>query len=71
MPAPAQPLAAGTQLESYRIQRLLATGGFSYVYLAHDENDVPVAIKEYRIAGYGADPDGNTHDMSKLVYSFD
>ncbi len=49
MPAPAQPLAAGTQLESYRVQRLLATGGFSHVYLAHDDNDVPVAIKEYRI----------------------
>jgi serine/threonine protein kinase len=50
MPAPAHPLAAGTQLENYRIQRLLATGGFSRVYLAHDDNDVPVAIKEYRIA---------------------
>src|SRR5919108_76027 len=43
-------LAEGTQLENYRIARLLATGGFSYVYLAHDENDIPVAIKEYRIA---------------------
>ena len=43
-------LAEGTQLENYRIQRLLATGGFSFVYLAHDENDQPVAIKEYRIA---------------------
>jgi serine/threonine protein kinase len=50
MPAPAPPLPPGTQLENYRIQRLLATGGFSHVYLAHDENDVPVAIKEYRIA---------------------
>jgi serine/threonine protein kinase len=50
MAAPAPPLAEGTQLENYRIQRLLATGGFSYVYLAHDENDVPVAVKEYRIA---------------------
>jgi len=49
MPPPAH-LPHGTQLESYRIQRLLATGGFSRVYLAHDENDVPVAIKEYRIA---------------------
>lgn len=49
MPAPANPLAEGTQLENYRIERLLATGGFSFVYLAHDENDVPVAIKEYRI----------------------
>ena len=50
MPPPANPLAEGTQLENYRIARLLATGGFSFVYLAHDENDVPVAIKEYRIA---------------------
>lgn len=50
MPAPANPLPEGTRLESYRILRLLATGGFSFVYLAHDENDVPVAIKEYRIA---------------------
>ena len=47
-PRPA--LAEGTQLENYRILRLLATGGFSFVYLAHDENDSPVAIKEYRIA---------------------
>ena len=41
------PLPDGTALEGYRIQRLLATGGFSFVYLAHDENDAPVAIKEY------------------------
>jgi len=26
---------------------VLAAGGFSFVYLAHDENDAPVAIKEY------------------------
>ena len=26
---------------------MLASGGFSFVYLAHDENDAPVAIKEY------------------------
>src|ERR1043165_3956535 len=50
MPAPAHPLPPATRLENYWIQRLLATGGFSRVYLAHDENDVPVAIKEYRIA---------------------
>ena len=50
MPPPANPLPEGTQLENYRIARLLASGGFSFVYLAHDENDVPVAIKEYRIA---------------------
>jgi serine/threonine protein kinase len=41
------PLAAGTCLESYRIVRLLAAGGFSFVYLAHDENETPVVIKEY------------------------
>ena len=34
-------------LENYRIVRTLASGGFSIVYLAHDENDAPVAIKEY------------------------
>ena len=42
-----QPLAEGFQLENYRILRLLASGGFSFVYLAHDENEVPVVIKEY------------------------
>src|ERR687898_461467 len=48
MPSQAnQPLPEGTQLENYRILRVLAVGGFSFVYLAHDENDVPVAIKEY------------------------
>ena len=41
------PLAEGTRLENYRIVRLLASGGFSFVYLAHDESDTPVVIKEY------------------------
>jgi serine/threonine protein kinase len=41
------PLAEGSELENYRIVRLLASGGFSFVYLAHDENDTPVVIKEY------------------------
>ena len=51
MPTSANPpLAAGTRLESYRIERMLAAGGFSFVYLAHDEQGEPVAIKEYRIA---------------------
>ena len=44
------PLPEGTQVESYRIARLLAAGGFSFVYLAHDPSGTPVAIKEYRIA---------------------
>ena len=40
-----QPLPDGTQLENYRVLRVLAHGGFSFVYLAHDENETPVAIK--------------------------
>src|SRR5947207_1653884 len=42
-----EPIPVGTRLENYRIVRLLASGGFSFVYLAHDENEAPVAIKEY------------------------
>ncbi len=48
MPAQAnQPLPEGHLLENYRILRVLAQGGFSIVYLAHDDNEAPVAIKEY------------------------
>src|SRR5690349_22087513 len=42
-----QPLPEGYQLENYRIASVLSSGGFSIVYLAYDENDQPVAIKEY------------------------
>ena len=42
-----QPLKDGYQLQNYRILKVLSCGGFSIVYLAEDENDVPVAIKEY------------------------
>src|SRR5260221_1298210 len=42
-----QPLPEGYQPESYRSASVVSCGGFSIVYLAHDENDVPVAIKEY------------------------
>ena len=42
-----QPLADGYQLQNYHIRKVLSCGGFSIVYLAQDENDVPVAIKEY------------------------
>ena len=42
-----QPLPEGFPLENYRVLRLIASGGFSFVYLAHDENETPVAIKEY------------------------
>ncbi len=42
-----QPLPGGYQLQNYRIRKVLACGGFSIVYLAEDENEVPVAIMEY------------------------
>ena len=42
-----QPLPEGFQLENYRITGVLSSGGFSIVYLACDEFDQPVAIKEY------------------------
>jgi len=48
MPSQAnQPLPEGTALQKYRIDRVLATGGFSFVYLAHAENKQAVGIKEY------------------------
>ena len=48
MPSQAnQPLPDGYQLQGYTINKVLSAGGFSLVYLAQDENDVPVAIKEY------------------------
>ena len=42
-----QPLPDGYALLNYRVLRVLASGGFSFVYLAHDENEIPVAVKEY------------------------
>ncbi len=40
-------LPKGYQLQNYKIAKQLSGGGFSIVYLAHDENGAPVAIKEY------------------------
>ncbi len=42
-----QPLPEGYQLQNYTIDKVLSSGGFSIVYLAHDETNVPVAVKEY------------------------
>ena len=41
------PLPAGHALEGYRIERPIASGGFSIVYLAYDAQQAPLAIKEY------------------------
>jgi len=40
-------LPEGYQVEGYRIVKKISSGGFSIVYLARDEFDRPVAIKEY------------------------
>jgi serine/threonine protein kinase len=45
----------GFQVEDYRILGVLARGGFSTVYLAHDEEATPVALKEYRPLAPGQD----------------
>ncbi len=42
-----QPLPDGYQLQNYRIEKPLSSGGFSIVYLARDEHGAPFAIKEY------------------------
>jgi serine/threonine protein kinase len=42
-----QPLRDGTELDEYRVECLLASGGFSFVYLARDRAGRPCAIKEY------------------------
>ena len=42
-----QPLPDGYQLQNYHIRKVLSCGGFSIVYLAEDDNEAPVAIKEY------------------------
>jgi serine/threonine protein kinase len=73
MPSQANnPLPEGTQLQKYRIERVLAIGGFSFVYLARDEKDATVAIKEYlpatlalRMNG-AAHPDVATEDEAKF-----
>lgn len=40
-------LPPGFELDQYHIQNQLSLGGFSIVYLAHDREGTPVAIKEY------------------------
>jgi serine/threonine protein kinase len=42
-----EPLARGQPLGRYTLQRVLASGGFSLVYLARDASGADVAIKEY------------------------
>lgn len=41
------PLPDGLEIAGYRIVKKIASGGFSIVYLATDEDGNAVAIKEY------------------------
>ncbi|MFC3147283.1 serine/threonine protein kinase [Piscinibacterium candidicorallinum] len=41
------PLPEGMEIAGYRVVKKLSSGGFSFVYLAYDEDNNPVAIKEY------------------------
>src|SRR6185369_14553784 len=41
------PLPDGLEIAGYRIVKKIASGGFSIVYLAYDEDGNAVAIKEY------------------------
>ena len=45
------PLAPGYLLSGSRIDKQLSQGGFSLVYLAYDQHEMPVAIKEYLPVG--------------------
>ena len=67
-------LPEGSRVDKYRIVRTLASGGFSIVYLAHDEKDTPVVIKEYlpstlavRTAA-GAPPTIASDDVARFRY---
>jgi serine/threonine protein kinase len=68
-----QPLPEGSQLENYKILRVIASGGFSIVYLAHDENETPVVIKEYLPSTLALRTDGvaspsiSEADQSKFI----
>lgn len=42
-----RPLPEGHRLPGYRLNRLLARGGFSFVYVAEGDDGATVAVKEY------------------------
>ncbi len=53
-------LPIGYQLQDYTITKVLSTGGFSFVYLAKDEDGQTVAIKEYMPTGLALREGGET-----------
>lgn len=67
-----QPLPEGFRVEGFRIERVLARGGFSFVYLATSEAHGPVALKEYLPAWLalrtGADPWPSVDDGNQSAF---
>lgn len=55
-----QALNIGFKLHDYTITKVLSSGGFSFVYLAHDPNKKVVAIKEYMPTGLALRDKGAT-----------
>lgn len=55
---PNAPLPPGLEIAGYKIHSKISSGGFSIVYLAHDEDDKPVAIKEYLPASLATRSEG-------------
>lgn len=53
-------LPAGFQLKDYEIRKVLSSGGFSFVYLAHDKDKKTVAVKEYLPTSLALRTDGAT-----------
>lgn len=53
-------LPTGYQLQDYEIRKVLSSGGFSFVYLAHDSHKKTVAIKEYLPTSIAVRADGET-----------
>jgi serine/threonine protein kinase len=53
-----QPLPEGSRIQEYTIDKVLSTGGFSIVYLAHDDAGTAFAIKEYLPAALVVRADG-------------
>ncbi|MBI5936509.1 MAG: serine/threonine protein kinase [Betaproteobacteria bacterium] len=64
--SPTDPLPAGFRLEGYTIQHKISGGGFGLVYLAHDGQGQPVALKEYLPVGVVArQPDGGVQPITE------
>lgn len=60
-----QALSVGTKLQDYTITRVLSSGGFSFVYLAHDPNKKVVAIKEFMPNGLALRNTGATVQLDQ------